>query len=395
MVEQQRRLSQTSGQRERESQTFTFPPPHQWPPLDFPSYYHIGYPLPQYPGYFENALEMLDQPGEWYLDRATGILHYWPRAGEDMTRAEVVAPLVQNNLLAVVGTRERPVRNLHFSGLHVQHVDWPLPSYGFFADFGCLELTSAAGKPPFHMQMMEAAVSFRHARGCNFSDGGIEHVGGVGLAALGGCTGIVIEGNDIYDIGGNGIFAGTLRNRHTWKWDLAPEPCKPDDHQGDRIANNHIHHCGADYFGGIGIFVTNLQDSVLAHNLIHNISYAGIAFGGQEVPEPPIAKNNLVEYNDIYDIMKVSKDGAAIYAGFSCAGWGVVLRGNVLHDSSGARSIRERLGLGPRRAFTSTAALVRLGTIPLPKMSSSDLHIRRYFYLFAARRGTTSSTTSF
>ena len=64
-----------------QDQTFTIPPPHQWPPLDFPGYYHIGYPLPQYPGYFENALEFLDQPGEWYLDRATGILHYWPRAG--------------------------------------------------------------------------------------------------------------------------------------------------------------------------------------------------------------------------------------------------------------------------------------------------------------------------
>ena len=43
---------------------------------------------------------MLDQPGEWYLDRHTGVLSYWPRPGEDLTRDEVVAPVVQKTLLA-------------------------------------------------------------------------------------------------------------------------------------------------------------------------------------------------------------------------------------------------------------------------------------------------------
>jgi len=40
--------------------------------------------------YFENALELLDQPGEWYLDETQNVLHYKPRSGEDMTRATVV-----------------------------------------------------------------------------------------------------------------------------------------------------------------------------------------------------------------------------------------------------------------------------------------------------------------
>jgi hypothetical protein len=53
-------------------------------------------------------------------------------------------------------------------------------------------------------------------------------------------------------------------------------------------------------------------------------------------PGQPVAKNNLVEYNDVYDVMKVATDGAAIYASFLHAGWGAILRGNVLHDSSGA-----------------------------------------------------------
>ena len=33
------------------------------------------------PYYVENAAELLDAPGEWYLDRATGVLTYLPRPG--------------------------------------------------------------------------------------------------------------------------------------------------------------------------------------------------------------------------------------------------------------------------------------------------------------------------
>ena len=68
---------------------------------------------------------------------------------------------------------------------------------------------------------------------------------------LNGCAGDVIEGNDIYDLGGGGIAAGALRNRDTWKW---ADPVAPDEHRGYRIANNHVHDCGLDYFGAVGIF---------------------------------------------------------------------------------------------------------------------------------------------
>jgi len=41
--------------------------------------------------FFENYLNALDAPGEWFLDR-NGQLYYHPRPGEDMTQVEVVAP---------------------------------------------------------------------------------------------------------------------------------------------------------------------------------------------------------------------------------------------------------------------------------------------------------------
>ncbi len=36
--------------------------------------------------YAENAYELLDQPGEWYLDRTAHRVYYLPRKGENLAR---------------------------------------------------------------------------------------------------------------------------------------------------------------------------------------------------------------------------------------------------------------------------------------------------------------------
>jgi hypothetical protein len=46
--------------------------------------------------YIENAPDALDMAGEWYLDRKTHTVTYWPVAGEDMASEQAIAPaLVQ------------------------------------------------------------------------------------------------------------------------------------------------------------------------------------------------------------------------------------------------------------------------------------------------------------
>ena len=184
----------------------------------------------------------------------TGVLSYWPREGEDLTRAEVVAPVVQNTLLAVQGTPERPVRNLHFRGIRVAHVDWPLPPYGFAAMFGCLQMLEQTDpEPAKKFTWIDAAVSFKHARSCEFSRRG-------GRA----------RGRDRHQPAQRLHRERDRRQRASTTWAAeasrpagsatatpgsGPTRWQPDDHQGYRIANNHVHDCGLDYFGSIGIFL--------------------------------------------------------------------------------------------------------------------------------------------
>jgi alpha-galactosidase len=322
--------------------TFTLPPPHMWP-HGLPGEYNISFPSAAYACYFENAREMLDQPGEWYLDRTTGVLSYWPREGEDLAQAEVVAPVVQKTLLAVQGTPERPVRSLHFQGLRVAHVDRPLPPYGFAAMFGCLQiLEQTAPEPAKKFTWIEAAVSLKYARNCSLSGGAIEHAGGIGISLLNGCSENAIEGNELHELGGGGITAGGIRNRDTWKW---ADPLAADEHLGYRIVNNHVHDCGLDYYGAIGIFLGATQEAIVAHNLIHDIAYCGIVVSGNETPLPPFARNNTVKYNHIHDVMKVAVDGAGIYVSFPQAGWGASIRGNLIHDLR--RNPANPCGAGP------------------------------------------------
>ncbi len=308
------------------AKTVTIPPPQESIPKIFECDWRLSIPTAGKPCYFENAGEMLDEPGEWYLDRQTGVLSYWPRPGEEMSRVEAVTPVVQKTLLSVAGTSAQAVTNLHFQGIGVEHVDWPLPPAGFYGVFGCLVITK--GDKPVH-RWMDAAVAFEDARSCSFTNGRIAHVGGMGLCLLKGTANDVIDGNEICDLGAGGIGAGGIRNRSTLKWNPPPAD---DDYRGFRITNNHIHDCGMAYFGAIGIFLGMSQDAVVAHNLVHDTAYTGIVICGNEDLKLPFARNNTVEYNHIHHVMKVTGDGSGIYLSFPQDGWGALIRGNLIHD---------------------------------------------------------------
>jgi hypothetical protein len=315
------------------AQTVTLRPPHRWAPKCFGFDWYNGVPSGRC--YLENALEFLDSPGEWYLDRATGILSYWPRPGEDLPRCEVVAPVARNTLLAVTGTRQRPVLNLHFRGLHVEHVDWPLPDNGFMGLFSCNVPVFRDGGDPGH-RFIEAAVEIAHARSCSFRDGGIGRAGAMGLVLREGTAGIAVEGNHIHQTGAGGIGLGQC-NVAGGYLKAAPTP-EPGEYERFRILNNYIHHCGADYHGATGIAAYRMKNSVIAHNLVHDTAYFGMCLAGDQDPKWNFVEGNTVERNHIHHAMQVTQDGAGLYVCFAHAGGNNLVRANIIHDTSTHRA---------------------------------------------------------
>jgi hypothetical protein len=315
------------------AQTVTLRPPHRWAPKCFGFDWYNG--VPDGRCYLENALEFLDSPGEWYLDRTTGILSYWPRPGEDLSQADVVAPVSQNTLLAIAGTPQSPVRNLHFRGVHVEHVDWPLPDNGFMGLFSCNVPVFREGGAPGH-RFIEAAVEVTHARTCSFRDGGIGRVGAMGLALREGTADIAVEGNHIQQTGAGGIGLGQCNVAGAYL--KAAPPPEPGEYTRFRVRNNYIHHCGADYHGATGIAVYRLKHSIIAHNLVHDTAYFGMCLAGDQDPQWNFVEDNMVEWNHIHHAMQVTQDGAGLYVCFAHAGGKNLIRGNLIHDTSSNRA---------------------------------------------------------
>jgi len=87
-----------------------------------------GATLNQY--YIENILEGLDEPGEWYLDKHTGKLYYWPT--QKMGDSEIIAPVL-NQLMRFQGNAEKNeyVQYITVSGLTFSDADWILPEKGY------------------------------------------------------------------------------------------------------------------------------------------------------------------------------------------------------------------------------------------------------------------------
>ena len=78
--------------------------------------------------YVEGIRAALDAPGEFHLDRRTGVLSYYPRPSEDMTTVEVIAPKPEV-LLQLDGdpASGKFVDHLRFKGLTFAYTGWVMP----------------------------------------------------------------------------------------------------------------------------------------------------------------------------------------------------------------------------------------------------------------------------
>ena len=260
--------------------------------------------------YLENAREFLDTPGEWYLDRTTGVLSYWPRPGEDLATVEVIAPRL-TRLLAVKGTPERPVKQLRFVGLAFQYADWDIPAGGYLGVQACNYTTNTKD-----MGRMDAALRADYTDSLAFTGCTIAHMGGCGLELVTRCRNSAVEQCEVTDISGNGIILGGPK-------------AEEDVPRDTRIVNNHVYQCGVDYAGAIGIWAAFAQRTLIAHNHVHDLPYTGISIGWDWSPLPTPARENVIEYNHIHDVMQRLGDGGGIYTlGLQPNSF---LRGNYIH----------------------------------------------------------------
>ncbi len=285
------------------------------------------------PTSIENAHELLDQPGEWYLDRSRGILYYRPRRGERMRTAKVVAPVLER-IVEGRGTLVRPLHDVSFEGLTFAYATWLLPSgreglAELQANFALTGLNTSFDAIDERLAKMPAGVSFRAAQRVELRGDRFLHLGAAGLGFEYGSRDNAVVGNELADISGNAVQLGDVFDHH------------PDDArevvQGNLVADNYIHDVAVEYQGGVGIWAGYVARTTIEHNELANLPYTAISlgwgWGRRDYPgNPTAALDNRISDNSIHDYMQVLIDGGGIYV--LGAQPGLVIDGNVIANQA-------------------------------------------------------------
>jgi len=292
----------------------------------------IGHPWttagPGKPAFLEHARAFLDQPGEWYLDRAAGELLYMAAAGEDPAKRTFVAPVTEQ-LLVMAGRPDAPVRNIKWNGIEFAHTAWRLPAGGY-SGIQAGHYGPKEGQPVY---VLPSAVEFFWAEDCALVGCRITHTGASGIGFGAGCRRNTVEACEVADVGGNGIVVGWRGNKAGGGVMKALDgdwPAPAETPVGNVIRNSYLHGCGAVNYGCVGLFVAFSADTKVLHNRITDMPYTGVSVGFRWNTTETSQRGCIVEGNHIYDVMKVLADGGGIYTlGLQP---GTVLRGNLIHD---------------------------------------------------------------
>ncbi len=286
----------------------------------------------------ENALEELDEPGEWVLNTKEGKVYLWPRNKTTVVSPQLTELIRIEGEIDKEGPMDTPARNLIFRGLTFMHGE----RYQLTED-------DAGLQHDWDMHdKANALVRLRGTENCTIEQCHFAHSGSGAIRVDLHGQENKIASNHIENMGGAGILL------------CGYGPGTKDVNRKNLVFNNHIHHMGRIYLHSPGIMVWQSGENRVANNLIHHMPYCGMIISGcmthffekngrelgrtirrHEIgelarnPTPEDVKpflhshDNLIEYNEIHNVMETMGDGNGIY--IRGAGTGNVIRRNYIH----------------------------------------------------------------
>ncbi len=264
------------------------------------------------PIYVENALELLDEAGEWYLDTHENLVYYKPRAFETIGTIDVVIPNMEK-LVELRGTYDNPVRNIGFKNIDFEYTTWNYPTANRFS----LNGQNATYERPDGGTLMDGAVEFLNVNNITVDNCDFSKIGSLALKMFGGVQNCEVVGNEFYDIAGSALALGEVEASGDYaNWDPR-HPENEGQHVTDNvIANNYIHKIATEYRSAAALSAGYPKNTVIRNNELCDGSYTGIHIGwgwNQYQTKSPIA-NLVVEKNYVHDFLNWRiYDGAGIY----------------------------------------------------------------------------------
>lgn len=272
-----------------------------------------------------NALELLDQPGEWFQEYPSGTIYYYPQASENMETAEVIIPALET-LVTIDGTLSRPVKHIQFNGITFTHTSWMRPSYqghvtlqgGFpLLDAYKLQEPGLPEKAELENQAWitrpETAIRVRGAEHIDFKHCTFRHLSSTGLDYEWAVTASSVEDCQFTDIGGTALLVGAFPDggfeTHI--------PFIPSDVRElcshITIRNNFISNVTNEDWGCVGIGAGYVRNMDISHNEVCHLNYSGICVGWGWTSLESGMCNNRIEANYVHHFARRLYDAGGLY----------------------------------------------------------------------------------
>jgi hypothetical protein len=285
-----------------------------------------------------NVQAWLTSPGHFYFDKTAGTLYYYPRSGEDMSTADVEAPVTEQ-LLVIGGTSTTSrIKNLTFQGITFANTDYNLVKVATSTGKSSVQgdtVYIAYGTGNYHdwqyeiIDTLPAMINVNSADSIDVLGNVVKHSGDDGVSMINDVINSNIIGNYVTDIAGSGITIG--HPTHVYLTSKGAHEKYPAGVKGictKITVNNNLVYNVAQLrgFGGhAGVTAFFTDTLTFTHNHIHTCAYNGINLGwgwrnfngdsSSEFPGNPstTAKNNTCNNNRFTNMMTRLHDSGAVY----------------------------------------------------------------------------------
>jgi hypothetical protein len=251
--------------------------------------------------FVENIFEELDTVNEWFYDKETRTLYYYPPEGIDITTAKFETPQIAH-LFEFKGAEKNPVRNISIDGLMLTQT----------------LRTFMQNKEPLLRSdwtiYRGAAVLYEGALNCSLKNCTLYNLGGNAVffnkfnrnCEVSGCLISKIGASAICFVGDpNAVRSPSFEYNEfvpLEQIDRTPGPKTNNYPAACKVYNNLMFDLGRVEKQSAGVELSMCQSITVSHNTIYDVPRAGInisegTWGG-----------HVIEYNDVFNTVKESGD---------------------------------------------------------------------------------------
>lgn len=281
--------------------------------------------------YIENALELLDEEGEFYYDKENELLYYLPFENENIYESEIIVP-VSSGLMQINGAE-----NIIFDGITFAHGAWnDVSEVGYIGT----QSSSMTDLKSGTSAVVPAQIKAENANNIDFLNCTFSLLGSSAINFENNVSDCMITGSLFCDISASAVTLGTpFHNTST-----------QNAVSGVLIKNCVFTRIAEEYKGCPAIGVYYERDVEISNNVFDTLPYSAVSLGwGWGGYSPDGWGGFKVLNNEFKNIMQVLDDGGGVYTmgrqntvikGNTFENFGHINYSAALHLDSGSASIK-------------------------------------------------------